>query len=192
MNTDLFIRTLSFIAPLSENLQQQFARMIIREQFPKRTFLLKEGHTAQKIYFINQGFARAFYQTPEGKECTSWFMGQGDFMISVYSFFTQQPAAESIEVLQDCDLLSMTWAQLQSVYADYPEFNYTGRLITQKYYIESEERNILLRTLSARERYELLLKTHPGILQKAALGQVASYLGITQETLSRVRSKPAS
>jgi CRP-like cAMP-binding protein len=190
MHTDLFIRTLAFIAPLSESLQQQFARMIVREKHPKKTFLLKEGQTAKKIYFINEGFARAFYQTPDGRECTSWFMGGGDFMISVYSFFTQQPAAENIELLEDTDLLSMTWAQLQSIYADYPEFNFTGRIITQKYYMESEERNILLRTLTARERYERLLQTHPQILKHASLGQVASYLGITQETLSRVRGKP--
>lgn len=115
--------------------------------------------------------------------------GQGDLMISVYSFFTQQPAAESIELLEDSIIQSMTWAQLQTLYTDFKEFNYIGRIITQKYYIQSEERAILLRTLTAKERYELLLNSHPDIFQKASLGQIAYYLGISQETLSRVRGR---
>ena len=123
------------------------------------------------------------------KECTAWFTGQGYFMISVYNFFTQQPAAENIEILENSDFLSQTWAQLQSVYADYPEFNYTGRIITYKYYYtDAEERNILLWTSSARERHEKLLKTLPHIPQQAPLGQLESYLGIMQETRSRIRS----
>ena len=144
-------------------------------------FIAPGGETSRRIYFINKGFARAYYVTRQGRECTSWFMGQGDLMISVYSFYTQKPAAENIE------LLSISWNQLQGIYADFPEYNYTGRLVTEKYYMLSEERTILLRTLSARERYERLLQLHPGITQKASLGQIASYLGMTQETLSRVR-----
>lgn len=187
MNAELLIQTLNFIFPLSAALDKRFRESVQEEILPKRTLLLKEGHISRKIYFINKGFARAYYVTRQGRECTSWFMGQGDLMISVYSFYTQKPAAENIELLEDSELLSMTWNQLQGVYADFPEYNYTGRLVTEKYYMLSEERTILLRTLSARERYEKLLQLHPGITQKASLGQIASYLGITPETLSRVR-----
>jgi len=160
MDADLLLQTLTFIAPLSAGLQQAFA-----------------------------GYITEDYYTKEGKECTSWFMGQGDIMISIYSFLTQQPAAESIEILEHSVIQSMSWTDLQAIYADFKEFNYIGRIVTEKYYIQSEERSILLRTLSARERYELLLKSHPGILKKASMGQVASYLGISPETLSRVRGK---
>ena len=187
MNAELLIQTLNFISPLSAALDQRFRESIREEILPKRTLLLREGETSRRIYFINKGFARAYYVTRQGRECTSWFMGQGDLMISVYSFYTQRPAAENIELLEDSELLSISWNQLQGIYADFPEYNYTGRLVTEKYYMLSEERTILLRTLSARERYEKLLQLHPGITQKASLGQIASYLGMTQETLSRVR-----
>ena len=187
MNAELLIQTLNFISPLSAALDQRFRESIREEILPKRTLLLREGETSRRIYFINKGFARAYYVTRQGRECTSWFMGQGDLMISVYSFYTQKPAAEDIELLEDSELLSISWNQLQGIYADFPEYNYTGRKVTEKYYMLSEERTILLRTLSARERYERLLQLHPGITQKASLGQIASYLGMTQETLSRVR-----
>jgi len=189
MNVELLIQTLNFISPLSAALDKRFRETLVQENYPKRHHLLREGQVANKIYFINKGFARAYYETREGKECTSWFMGQGELMISVYSFYTQQPAAESIELLENSELLSMTWNQLQAIYADFPEYNYTGRLVTEKYYQLSEERAVLLRTLSAKERYQRLIETHPGITQKAQLGQIASYLGISQETLSRVRGK---
>jgi CRP-like cAMP-binding protein len=188
MNAESLIQMLNFISPLSAALDRRFRELIKEEVYPKRTLLLKEGEISRKIYFINKGFARAYYVTRHGRECTPWFMGQGELMISVYSFYTQKPAAENIELLEDSELLSMTWNQLQSIYAEFPEYNYTGRLVTEKYYMLAEERTILLRTLSARERYEKLLEIHPGITQKASLGQVASYLGISPETLSRVRS----
>ncbi|MDP9046605.1 MAG: Crp/Fnr family transcriptional regulator, partial [Bacteroidota bacterium] len=92
--------------------------------------------------------------------------------------------------LEDSVLQSINWDQLQSLYQDYPEFNKTGRLITEHYYIKSEERTIDLQTLSAKQRYEKLLSTYPDILQKASLGQIASFLSIKQETLSRIRARP--
>lgn len=188
MNVELLIQTLNFIRPLSDALDKRFRDTLVEERLPKRYLLLEEGQIADKIYFINKGFARAFYYTRSGKECTSWFMGKGELMISVYSFYTQQPAAENIELLENSELLSMKWNQLQGIYADFPEYNFTGRIVTEKYYQLSEERTVLLRTLSAKERYEKLILTHPDILQKASQGQIASYLGISPETLSRVRA----
>lgn len=189
MNIDKLIQSLSLIAPISLELQNACSNYISEDSYPKKHLLLKEGQVAKRVYFIKDGFARAFYFTKNVKECTAWFMGQGDLMISVYSFFTQQPAVENIELLEDSIIQSMTWKQLQTIYADFKDFNYIGRIITEKYYIQSEERAILLRTLTAKERYEQLLSSHPDIFQKVSLGQIASYLGISQETLSRVRGK---
>jgi CRP-like cAMP-binding protein len=186
MDADLLIQTLNFIAPLSSKIQARLHEYLIEEKYPKRHLLVHEGHVANRIYFITEGFARAYFYH-DAKECTTWFMGKGDFMISVFSFFTQQPAVENIELLEDTVLISMTWTQLQNIYADFVEFNYVGRLITEKYYMMSEERAILHRTISALERYKIMIKKYPQIMQKVKLGQIASYLGISPETLSRVR-----
>lgn len=176
-------QVLTFIAPLSLALKERM-RSYIKEEFrPKKTLLLREGEIARKIYFIRDGFARSFYLDRDGREHTIWFLGARDIMISVHSFYTQQPSTENIQLLEDSRLLSLTWDQVHTIYAEHPEFNYHGRLLTQKYYIQSEERAILLRTKNPAERYQILLKTHPGILQKAALRDIASFLSITPETI---------
>jgi CRP-like cAMP-binding protein len=188
MEIDGLLYRLNSIAILSESLRDKIKSSLIEEQFPRKTILLKEGQVSHRIYFIKKGFIRAFYHRGNN-EFTSWFMGEGDIIVSVYSFFSRMPSFESIEVLEDSTLQSINWDQLQDIYRNYPEFNLTGRLITEQYYIKSEERNITLQTLTAKQRYEKLLSDYPGILQKASLGQIASHLSIKQETLSRIRAK---
>ncbi len=182
------IQTLNHITPLSKEIEKFIISNLKEEKFHQRNILLKEGQIARRIYFIQKGFCRAFY-LKEDKEYTTWFMGEGDIMISVFSFFTRQPAVETIEVLEDSVMLSLSWEQLQKLYTDFPEFNLVGRIITEQYYIKSEARAISLRTLSATDRYLSLIKTYPSILQKASLGQIASHLGMNLETLSRIRAK---
>ena len=188
LDEDLLFQLLSMISPVSLALQDTFKRFLRDEEHPKKHVLLREGQVARRIYLIRQGFARAYYHDPDGGEHTSWFMAPGDLMISVHSFFTQQPSHETIELTEHSALQSMTWQQLQTVYAEHPEFNLFGRKMTEKYYILAEERAIMLRCKRPIERYELLLRTHPRILQQATLTQIASYLGIKLETLSRLRA----
>ena len=188
METAGLIKTLNSISILSEEIQDKIKEYLIEQSFSKKNLLLKAGQVSQRIYFIKKGFIRAYYYKGDN-EFTSWFMGKGDIIVSVYSFFSRKPSFENIEVLEDCVLQSINWDQLQGLYTRYPEFNLTGRLITEQYYIKSEERAMNLQTMSAKQRYENLLLTYPDILQKASLGQISSFLGIKQETLSRIRAK---
>jgi len=188
METNPLLTTLNNISILSESLQEHIKSCLIEERFPAKSTLLKAGQVCQRIYFIKEGFVRAYYHK-DNNEFTSWFMGKGDIIVSVYSFFSRKPSFENIGVLENSILQSINWDQLQNIYKNYPEFNQTGRLITENYYIKSEERAIDLQTLNGRQRYEKLLLTYPDILQKASLGQIASFLSIKQETLSRIRRK---
>lgn len=183
------LETLSFIAPLPAPLQNRVNQEAVIENFNRKHLLLRPGETARRLYFIRSGFLRAYFIDEHGKECTTWFMGKGDLMISVYSFFTQKPAHEYIEVLQKSKLQSISWQQLNAYYADFPQGNLLGRIVTQKYYIMSEERAIFLRTQTPVLRYEKLLEQHPDIEQQTSQTNIASYLGISRETLSRIRRK---
>lgn len=189
MQIDAILQTLHFIKPLSGKLQDRLADCLREEHLPKKHLLQRQGETCRKIYFIVNGMARAYYLTGKGKECTTWFMRQGDVMISVYSFFTQQPAQENMELLEDSLLQSVSWTQLQGIYADFPEFNYHGRVLTEKYYIESEHRAMLLRNGSAIDRYNLLLQMHPDIVQRVPLWMIASHINVSHEALSRIRAQ---
>lgn len=187
MDTLTIFQKLSEIHFISPGLKAHLNSILKQEFHPKKTLLLKAGHVARRIYFVNEGFVRAFYYK-DNQAYTTWFMGRHEFVISVYSFFSQKPAFENIEVLEDSTLLSITWDELQYLYKHFSEFNLIGRIITEQYYIRTEERAIELQTLPAQQRYQKLINTYPGILQKASLGQIASYLGIKQETLSRIRA----
>jgi CRP-like cAMP-binding protein len=188
MEITSLLTTLNSISILPEPLHGKIKALLIEETFPRKSIILKTGQVSQRIYFVKKGFIRAYYNKGSSQFST-WFMGEGEFIISVYSFFSRKPSFENIEVLEDCVLQSINWDQLQSLYKQFPEFNLTGRIITEQYYIRSEERAISLQTLTAKQRYENLLAAYPGILQKASLGQIASFLSIKQETLSRIRGR---
>jgi CRP-like cAMP-binding protein len=190
-DSEMLLMVLGKIAPLSEPLKRRLSNSLRKECPSKKHLLLRPGDISRRIYFIAKGLARAYFVDHEGKEKTTWFMGTGDVMISVFSFFTRQPAAEYIELLEDSLLLSVNWRQLQGIYHDFPEFNLIGRILTEKYYILSEERMILLRMRKPENRYKLFLKNYAPILQKVPQHLIASFLELTPETLSRVRSKEA-
>ncbi|RZK00875.1 MAG: Crp/Fnr family transcriptional regulator [Flavobacterium sp.] len=183
------LQVLGHITPLPEPFQQRISEQIHEENFKAKQILLRPGETARRIYFVKKGLLRAYYIDEKGKEHTTWFVGDGDLMISVYSFLAQRTAEEYIEVLQDCVLQSLSWSQLQSYYADFKEGNLIGRIVTEKYYIISEERSLFLRTQTPEERYRIMLERYPTIEQLTTTSNIASYLDVSRETLSRLKSK---
>ena len=169
--------------------QQRIIQQLQSQTINKGELLLSPGETCRKVWYVKSGLLRAYYIAHRGRQHTTWLMGKYDVMISIYSFFTQRPAQEYIEALQDSVLQSLTWAQLQSYYADFREGNLVGRILTERYYMQSEERALFLRTRSPEERYLALLEKHPDIDQQATTEVIASYLGVTRETYSKTRSQ---
>ncbi len=182
------IDRLSQYFEISEEAKTRLAESIERINSKKGTLLLKGGEICQHIYFFEKGFARGFFYK-NGKDITSWFALENDVATSLYSFETQTPNFENIEILEDSVLYAISYKNLQFLYHHYSEFNLLGRRLVEKYYVELMERTLSFQFQSARERYLQLLIHRPQILQRASLGHIASYLGISQETLSRIRTK---
>lgn len=174
--------------PLSPDLQTALTAMLRRDTYPRKHWLLQPEQVSDRLYFVEQGVVRGYY-LKEGREVTSWFMREGNFMISIISFYTRQPAREYVELLEDSTLWSISYAQLQQLYHDFPEFNVIGRLITETYYVLSEQRTQNLRMQTAPERYAQLLTDFPDIFGRVPLKYIASHLGISPETLSRLRAR---
>ena len=185
---DHLLSFLQTLRPISPGLQTALMQLLQWDTLPRKHWLLQPGQMSERLYFIEQGVVRGYY-LKDGKEVTSWFMREGDFIISIVSFYTRQPAREYIELLTDSVVLSITYAQLQQLYRDFPEFNTVGRLLTEKYYVLSELRTQNLRMQTAPERYAQLLADFPDIFGRVPLKYIASHLGISPETLSRLRGR---
>ncbi len=154
----------------------------------KKEFVLQPGETSRSILFVESGFLRSFYGNQD-KEMTNWFMQENQLVISVNSFFTQTPADEYIQAIEDCRVWQLRHEHYRFLVSHYHSFCSIGLRLTEHYYILSEQRLRIMRQKDAEARYRFLLQIHPGILNRAPLGHIASYLGITQETLSRLRAK---
>lgn len=185
---DEILKLFNSIFPISSGLSQSIREQSKLTIFKKKTHLLRLDETSKSVYFILKGGVRTYYINEQGDDITSWLLFEGDLAISVYSFFSQQPSFEAMEALEDCITLTLSHEALSLLYRQHVEFNYIGRYLTEQYYIRSEAKANSLRMLSATERYLDLLKKQPQLLKRVSLGHLASYLGIKQSTLSRIRA----
>ncbi|MBV5282828.1 MAG: Crp/Fnr family transcriptional regulator [Paludibacter sp.] len=176
------------LLPLSAELREDLSEKLYVRKVKKGDILVSEGKVCNQLFFIRKGFLRRFHYQ-NGKEITSWFGFENDFATSIYSFVSQKTGYENIEAIEDSALYVINYDDLNNIYHEHPEFNYAGRLLTEKYYIDLMERTLSLQFQSAKENYHQLVATHPHLLKRASLGHIASYLGISQETLSRIRAK---
>lgn len=150
-------------------------------------FILRHGEICRHIYFVNKGFIRIFYYK-NGKEITEWFADEKQFFFSIRSYFEAKPSNLIIEAIEDCEIIYLSKEgqdHLRKINLD------IANLIIQFYAISlklSQKRMDSIQFETAAQRYQNLLLVQPKILQKVPLQHVASFLGITQETLSRIRA----
>ncbi len=182
------LQHLSTIISVSDELKKQLNTIAKHIEVAKGKHLLEINERCDCIYFIKKGLLRAYY-FDDGKEITNWFAQENEFATCFYSFIASKSAFENIQTIEDCELIQLSHNDLQKLYISFPETERVGRIITENYYIKLEERILSLQFKTAKERYEKLTKSKPTLIQRAPLGQIAAYLGITQETLSRIRSE---
>lgn len=185
---DLLLQHITNIYHLSKKAQQALLVNLKQIALKKGDFILKEGTTCKHLYFLESGCLRGFYRL-EDKEVTHWFGFENDFITSFHSFITQTPSVENLQVLEDSILWGISHTALYELYNQFPEMERLGRMACEKYYIRLEERYVNAQFKTASERYQQLLESNSQFLQRIPLGYIASYLGISQETLSRIRGK---
>jgi CRP/FNR family transcriptional regulator, anaerobic regulatory protein len=176
---------LSAIQPLSPDLRAQLEKILLSRELGKKELLLDVGQVCRNICFVESGLFRCYYIS-RGKEVCSWFMKERDVIASVGSFYRQRPSYERIQALEPSRIYYISHQELQDIYEDYPEFNLHGRKLTEQYYQLWDEQLRLLRMERVQERYQYMLEHHPELERRVPRGCMASYLGITQETLSRM------
>jgi CRP-like cAMP-binding protein len=125
----------------------------------------------------------------DGHDISSWFMKEGDVIISVDSFFQQKESYESIQALEDTTIHYISYAELQDIYRRFSEFNFIGRVLTERYYMQSEQRLFSIRMMRSQERYDYLMEHHPELVLRVPARHLASYLGLTEVTLSKIKGR---
>lgn len=181
-------KILDNIYPLPENSKQVFLEHTREVQFRKGHLLLLSDKIEKNIYFIKKGIVRAFAHTADN-EVTFWFGVEGQTVISMKSYVENQKGYEDIELLEDCELYELKTSHLQKMFLEDIHIANWGRKFAEQELVKTEERLISRQFRTATERYNDLLKNDPALLQRVQLCHIASYLGITQVSLSRIRAE---
>lgn len=155
--------------------------------FKKGDFILKKGQIPHSYYCVNQGLVRSYVYDYNGNDITTGFIGKHEIAIDVISLFHQIPTVEYFQVLTDCECYCIDLNRFQELYHSIKGLNEWGRAWMSENSFELKQRIISMVTDSASERYQKLQCQHPQILQQAPLKYIASYLGITDTSLSRIR-----
>jgi CRP-like cAMP-binding protein len=185
---DKFIAFIHYFVQPSAAQLEEFLALVTVQKHPKNQLLLQAGQVAEQIFFVNQGILRHFFV--DGKnDGTVWFSFENDLVTDTRSFITRQPSEHNILTITEAETLAMAHADLQQLYARHQVWERFGRLTAEQYLIGLVDRSYSLLFKSATEKYEELLARHPKIVQHVPLHQIASYIGVSVETLSRIRAK---
>lgn len=176
------------VYPVSdEALQELQANMQVRH-YPKSTYIVQSGVTDRLVYFIEEGVTRSVFHH-NGQDTTTWFSQEGDITFSMDSLYYKQPSIESIETLTDCKIHVIHIDKLNVLYEKHIDIANWGRILHQN--VNKELSHIFVERLQLppKERYERFNQRHPGLVNRIKLKHVATFLGISIYTLSRVRAQ---
>lgn len=172
--------------PLSKEAEKAIAEISKLVEVKKNTDLQPIGHTCKTIYFIKKGVARIYY-FKDDIDITESFAFENNIIARVESLFTGKSSRKAIQVLEDSELIAINSTQLFRLYDKFPEIERLFRLIFEAAYVGTIDRIEGIQFHTAEERYKALIKEAPDVLKRVPLKFVASYLGITQVSLSRIR-----
>lgn len=174
--------------PVSNNAEEAIAQISNIVTVRKNKDLQPIGHTCKTIYFIEKGVARIYY-FKDGIDITEGFFFENSIIARVESLFTGKPSRKAIQILQDAEIIGINANHLFKLYDSFPEIERLFRKIFEAAYVETVNRIEGIQFHSAEERYNALLNEAPDVLMRVPLKYIASYLGITQVSLSRIRAK---
>lgn len=156
--------------------------------YPKGFHILETGKVEKNIFFLKRGIVRA-YTLIGGKEITFWIGKEGATIVSMNGYVNDEPGYETMELMEDSDFYVLKRIKLQELFAEDLHIANWGRRYAEIELLATEQRLISMLSAIASERYRQLMENEPDLLQRLPLGSIATYLGVTQTSLSRIRSK---
>lgn len=184
MNIDNIIEQLY---PLPEHSQTTLKAKVEQITYPKGHILLKADCIEKNIYFIKQGVVRAYADALSG-QVTFWFGMEGAPVLSMNSYISGKKSYETVELLENCELYKFDISELRALYEKDVHLANWGRKLAEQELVKTEERLIAMQFKTAQERYADLIRKQPELLLRVQLRHIASYLGMSQVSLSRIRA----
>ena len=186
---NMFINFLNNVVNISYTEIEIITNSFKLKKVKKNTILLNQGEICKSFYFVNKGCIRTFYLTKEGIEKTRYIAFNGSVCTSLSSFISQKPSFEFVDTIEDSDLYTVTHTEFYKLVNKVANFEkFYVNLIESAYILKNKKMESLV-TLTAKQRYELYLEQYPLYANRISNKILASYLNISQETLSRLKSK---
>jgi len=182
-------KSIESIISLTDEELSTFCNAFEYKSIRKNEFFLKEGQVCDFIGLLTSGVLIYYKNIENGDEVTTDFAFEGDWVNSVLSRLTNSPSVLNIKAIEDSEVLIIKQKDLNQLYFQITKIERLGRILTEQAFIKFVEQTIDFQTLTAKERYENLLKNYPEIFQKVQLYHIANYLGIAPKSLSRIRKE---
>lgn len=191
MNRTNLIKFIQEVLPIPLPKVEEIAASFQEMHIAKDEYFIRTGKVCNQYLFLDTGFIRAFTFDLEGNEVTTEFYSERQIVFEVGSFFRKTLSKENFQALEDCSGWYIDYDQLQALFHNIYEFREFGRMILVRGFISFKQRTLSLINETAEQRYETLIRERPEIFQKASLKNIASYLGVTDTSLSRIRKELA-
>ncbi len=189
MKRELLEKYIASVLPMPTDKVTFFADQFQEIELHKNHLLLKENKISRDTFILESGYIRSYIFDTNGEEVTTNIFSAPCFVNDFLSFFKQQPTSENFQCLTDCKLWTMNYELVQTCFHTYPEFREFGRMMLVTNYSNLHERMLGMIKDTAETRYLTLMKKHPDILQNVPLKIIASFLGITDTSMSRIRKE---
>ncbi|MCW3094053.1 MAG: Crp/Fnr family transcription regulator [Ferruginibacter sp.] len=170
---------------------EEIADRFTHKALLKNEMILEEGKICNEYYFLVSGSVRSYTYNINGDDITTNFYGDNEVACELFSFFKQVPSKETFQALTDCNTWYITFNDLQVAFHSMPGFREFGRAILVGAYADLKERMLSMIHYTAEERYLQMVQSSPEIFQHAPLKDIATFLGITSTSLSRIRKELA-
>lgn len=184
-----FKKYLRTIAPISDEEFEFTISFFTELNLKKGDYFVKQGVVCRQSAYIVKGTLRTYYINDKNEETTSCFCTENSLATSYKSFILQQPSSFILQAVEDTQLLVINYDNLQKLYSQIPLWQSIGRAVSEREYIVLEQYASILNNETAKEKYLRFLKEQPHAAQIASIEDIASYLGITRRTLSRIRKE---
>ena len=181
-----FLDYLNYITPLTEDAQSAIIAKLKKAKYHKGEILIKELSKCEHLFFIEKGLVRAYY-FKDAKEITDWFGLKNGVIGPVIRHFPTKTGTHSVKLLEDTTVIFISFYDLQELYDKYHEIECLDRLDAIQTILLLQQKIDSIQFLTAKQRYRDFVKAYPTLLNRVSLGYIASYLGMNQVTLSRIR-----